>query len=81
MPIGAIVGGVRIAFYANEHPPAQLHATIAEHRAVFDIVSLEIIAGSLPTRTRKEVREWAFPRKAILLERFATAHERVGPIE
>jgi len=37
MPVVAIVDGVKIAFYANEHPPAHFHATIAEHRAVIDI--------------------------------------------
>jgi hypothetical protein len=40
MPVVAIVDGVKIAFYANEHPPAHFHATIAEHRAVIDIVGL-----------------------------------------
>ena len=30
MPIVAVVEGVKIAFYANEHPPAHFHALIAE---------------------------------------------------
>ncbi len=71
-----------MASYANEHPPAHFHAMIAEHRAVFDIASLMIIAGSLPAAKRNKVRAWALPRKAVLLERFAAAaaHERVEPI-
>ena len=48
MPVVAVVDGVKIAFYANEHPPAHFHAMIAEHRAVFDIATLTITAGSLP---------------------------------
>jgi Domain of unknown function (DUF4160) len=54
MPVVAIVDGVKIAFYANEHPPAHFHATIAEHRAVIDIVGLTVTAGSLP---RGEARQ------------------------
>ncbi len=83
MPVVAIVDGVKIAFYANEHPPAHFHATIAEHRAVFDIATLKIIAGSLPGAKRGKILAWAALRKGLLLERFAAAiaHEKVEPIE
>ena len=83
MPVVAVVDGVKIAFYANEHPPAHFHAAIAEHRAVFDIVTLEIIAGWLPTAKRRAVLSWAASRKDALLGPFAaaTAHDKVEPIE
>ena len=82
MPVVAVVDGVKIAFYANEHPPAHFHALIAEHRAVFDIMTLTIIAGSLPMAKRSKVVSWAAPRKDVLLERFAAAiaHQKVEPI-
>lgn len=82
MPVVAVVDGVKIAFYANEHPPAHFHAMLAEHRAVFDISSLRIIAGSLPAGKSNRIRAWAKPRRAVLLERFAaaTAHEKVEPV-
>jgi Domain of unknown function (DUF4160) len=83
MPPVAVVDGVKIVFYANEHPPAHFHAVIAEHRAVVDIVGLKIIAGSLPAAKRRKVLSWATLRKDALLERFAAAlaHEKVEPIE
>jgi hypothetical protein len=83
MPIVAVVDGVKIAFYANEHPPAHFHATIAEHRAVFDIITLTTTAGSLPVAKRSKVLSWAASRKDVLLERFAAAiaHEKVEPIK
>jgi hypothetical protein len=83
MPTVAIVDGVRIVFYANEHPPAHFHAVIAEHRAVVDIVGAKIIAGSLPASKRVKVLSWAVRRRDVLLERFAAAvaHEKVEPIE
>ncbi len=84
MPTVAVVDGVKIVFYANEHPPAHFHAVIVEHRAVVDIVGLKIIAGSLPAAKRRKVLSWAAAlRKDPLLERFAAAlaHEKVEPIE
>ncbi len=83
MPVVAIVDGVKIMFFANEHPPAHFHATIAEHRAVIDIITLSVTAGSLPPAKRAKVLSWAALRKDVLLERFAaaTAHEKVEPIK
>jgi hypothetical protein len=83
MPVVAVVEGVKIAFYANEHPPAHFHAAIAEHRAVFDIIAMEITAGSLPVAKRRAVLSWAATRKDVLLARFAAAaaHEKVESIE
>ena len=83
MPIVAIVDGVKIALYANEHPPPHFHAMIAEHRAVFHISTLVIEAGSLPVAKRRAVVAWAASRKEALLARFAAAaaHETVEPIE
>ncbi|HWG06552.1 MAG TPA: DUF4160 domain-containing protein [Beijerinckiaceae bacterium] len=43
---------MKIAFYANEHPPAHFHAIIAEHRAVVDISRATILEGSLPAAKR-----------------------------
>ena len=51
MPVVAIVEGVKIVFYANEHPPARFRALIAEHRAVVDIANVKFTAGS-PPRTQ-----------------------------
>ncbi|MBV8472310.1 MAG: DUF4160 domain-containing protein [Hyphomicrobiales bacterium] len=83
MPVVAMVDGVKILFYANEHPPAHFHATIGEHRAVIEILSLSITAGSLPPAKRAKVLSWAASRRTVLLERFAAAiaHEKVEPIK
>ncbi len=82
MPVVAVVDGVKIALYANEHPPPHFHAEIAEHRAVIDIFEMKIIAGSLPVAKRRKLLAWAASRKDVLLIRFdaARAHEKVEPI-
>ncbi|MBA2399164.1 MAG: DUF4160 domain-containing protein [Bradyrhizobium sp.] len=83
MPVVAIVAGVKIMFYANEHPPAHFHAKIAEFQAVIDIDSLRIVAGRLPPAQTGSVLAWAASRQDRLRQTFvaALAHEKIGPIE
>jgi hypothetical protein len=83
VPVVAIVDGVKIMFYANEHPPAHFHAKIAEFQAVVDIDSVTIVAGRLPPAQTRSVLAWAASRQDRLRQTFvsALAHERVGPIE
>ena len=78
-----MVAGVKIVFYANEHPPPHFHAKFAEHQAVFDIEKLELIRGSLPAAKRKKVLDWAASRKAELLAAFVSgmAMKPIGPIK
>jgi len=73
MPTVAIVDGVKIQFYANDHPPPHFHAEFGEHRAVVLIASLEIVRGSLPEAKRRAVIEWAASRKDVLTATFARA--------
>ena len=83
MPVVAIVDGVKIMLYANEHPPAHFHAKIAEFQAVVDIDSVTIVAGRLPPVQARSVLAWAATRQDRLRQAFvaAMAHEKVGPIE
>jgi hypothetical protein len=83
VPVVAIVDGVRIMFYANEHPPAHFHAKIAEFQAVVDIDRVTIVAGRLPPAQTRSVLAWAASRQDRLRSTFAAAmaHEKVGPIE
>lgn len=66
MPTVAIVEGVKIQFYAREHPPAHLHAVFAEHRAQIEIASLRVLNGSLPHAKLAVVVSWAQTRQAAL---------------
>jgi hypothetical protein len=79
----AVVDGVKIMLYANEHPPPHFHAKFAEFHAVIDIDKLAIIRGSLPPSKSKAVIRWATGRQEALLSAFveAMAQRRVGPIK
>ncbi len=83
MPTVAIVEGVKIVFYFNEHPPPHFHAKIAEHQAVINIELLRLTAGSLPVAKRRKVLAWTSTRQAALRKAFyaAIAREPVEPIE
>jgi hypothetical protein len=59
VPTVAIVDGVRIVFYVNEHPPPHFHALFAEHRISVEIETLAILNGSLPKAKERAVLEWA----------------------
>ena len=67
VPTVAIIDGVRIEFYFDEHPPPHFHARYAEFIAQVDIQSYEVIKGSLPLPQLQSVREWAAPRREQLL--------------
>jgi hypothetical protein len=83
MPTVAIVDGVRIVFYANEHQPPHFPARIAEMQAVIEIDTLNITHGALPRGKLQKVIEWSRPRQAELRRAFqqASAKQRVEPIE
>jgi hypothetical protein len=48
MPTVAIVEGVRIIFFWNDHPPPHFHVEFAEHHGQISVETLELIEGSLP---------------------------------
>ena len=48
MPTVAIVDGVKIQFYPDEHVPPHFHAVFAEFVAQIRIDPVEILKGKLP---------------------------------
>ncbi len=64
----AIIDGVKIDFYFDEHPPPHFHARYAEFIAQVDIATLDIIKGSLPAPQLQTVRQWGMLRREQLRE-------------
>jgi hypothetical protein len=79
MPTVAIVDGVRIRFYSQEHPPPHFHAVIAEHRARIGIRPLRLLSGSLPPAKLTVVLSWAEPRTQALLDTWYTVLAKKKP--
>lgn len=68
MALIAVVDGVKLYMYPNDHPPAHFHALFAERHAVFDIETLAISRGELPRVKARAIVSWAAPRRTELLE-------------
>ena len=59
--------GIIIKMYFDDHTPPHFHAQYGEHKAVIDINTLGIIAGSLPPKALGLITEWATIYKDNLL--------------
>jgi len=79
MAVVAVVDGIKIAFYHDEHPPTHFHAKFAEHEAMIGIETLKILKGHLPRPQLRKVVAWAEPRKALLREAWYTCQADLNP--
>ena len=59
MPEIARFFGIVIRIYCNDHIPPHFHAVYNEYEALFEIETLEIYRGYLPSRINGLVLEWA----------------------
>ncbi len=71
MPTVAIVDGVAIQFYPDEHPPPHFHAVFAEFVAQIRIAPPEVLRGSLPPAKLTTVLTWASENREGLMEAWA----------
>ncbi len=86
MPRISAFYGIVIKMYFDEarhEGRPHFHATYGEGEAVFDIESLELIAGGLPRRAQSLVVEWAAVHRGELRENWslARAHKTPKPID
>jgi hypothetical protein len=67
--------------YFNEHNPPHVHVKYNEFRAVMDIQTFNVLAGSLPARVRGVVEEWLELHQNELLEMWSTKQfHKVEPL-
>ena len=60
--------GIIIRMFWEDHPPPHFHAAYGNNEALVDILTAEIIAGSLPLGARSLVRQWAELHREELFE-------------
>ena len=63
MAVIAIVEGIRITIYPQDHAPPHFHARIAEYEAMFSIATGDIIEGSLPRSELHVLAAWYVAHK------------------
>ncbi|MBP5773006.1 MAG: DUF4160 domain-containing protein [Eubacterium sp.] len=74
MPIISRFDGLTIKMYfsQSEHDPPHIHVQYAEHAAVVEIKTGNILDGSLPKKQAKRIKEWTNNNKDELLEMWET---------
>jgi hypothetical protein len=66
MPTIAIIDGVTIRMYYEDHAPPHFHAVLGSDEVLIAIRSLEIVRGSLPSAKLRRVLAWAKGRQGAL---------------
>jgi hypothetical protein len=79
MPEIARFYGIVIKIYFGDHQPPHFHALYGETAGVFNMNTLEMTEGDLPTRALRLVTEWARTNQTTLLEMWNTQEFRKLP--
>ena len=63
------------------HSPSHLHALYGEHIGIFDLKTMKMTEGDLPTRAQQLVQEWMSAHQDKLLEMWDTQKlEKLPPL-
>ncbi len=83
MPRVSAFYGIVIEMYYGDHPPPHFHARYAGEAAKIEIANGEVVAGSLPGRALRLVREWTEAHRGELEANWerAVSHEQPQPID
>ena len=65
--------GIIIRMFWADHPPPHFHAIYGSHEALVEILTSEIIAGSLPFGAHSLVSQWVSLHRDELLEAWELA--------
>jgi hypothetical protein len=79
MPTLSVFYGILKQMFWQDHGPPHFHALYAEHEALIDIRTLDVIEGGLPRRALALVREWAEEHRDELIEVWDLCTRRQPP--
>lgn len=80
MPTVAIISGVKICVYSNDHVPPHIHAFYGEFEALIDIRALSEIKGKLPKNKLKIAIKFIKESQNELLELFYELNPHISQI-
>lgn len=86
MPVVSRFYGISIFIYFNDHHPPHFHVRYNDFKALIDMRNLKIIGGSLPSRVKYLVTEWALLHRVELYENWKLAVtgepiKKIDPLE
>jgi Domain of unknown function (DUF4160) len=64
MPTIAIVEGVALLIYPNDHNPPHVHARLSELHCKISIVTGQVISGTLPASKIQAIQAWLDAHRA-----------------
>ncbi|HEY2535613.1 MAG TPA: DUF4160 domain-containing protein [Solirubrobacteraceae bacterium] len=63
MPRISTFYGIVVTMYSSDHAPPHFHARYGEYEAKITIDTGDLLAGQLPPRATRLVREWALQHR------------------
>ncbi len=79
MPTISTFYGILIQMFWLDHAPPHFHALYAEHEALIDIRTLDVLEGGMPRRALALVLEWAQEHRVELMENWELCVRRQMP--
>ena len=58
---------IKMFFKPKEHEPSHIHAMYGEYVGIFDLKTMSMAEGDLPTRAQELVKEWLKQNQEELL--------------
>jgi hypothetical protein len=80
MPIISVFLGLTIRMYFGDHPPPHIHVSYQGFEALVRVDDGTLIAGDLPRRPLKLLREWLDLHRDDIVRNWKRA-ERMEPLE
>lgn len=72
---------IKMFFKPKEHESSHLHALYGEYVGIFDLKTMKMTEGDLPTRAQQLVQEWMSAHQDRLLEMWDTQKlEKLPPL-
>ena len=69
---------IKMFFKPKEHEPSHIHALYGEHIGIFNIETLKMTEGDLPTKAQELVTEWLKKNQKELLDMWET--QKIGKL-
>ena len=69
---------IKMFFKPKEHEPSHIHALYGEHIGIFNIETLKMTEGDLPTKAQELVTEWLKKNQKELLNMWET--QKIGKL-
>ncbi|MGI8803821.1 MAG: DUF4160 domain-containing protein [Solirubrobacteraceae bacterium] len=71
--------GIVIEMYFADHPPPHFHARYAGEEATIVIATGQLLAGAIPSRAVRLVREWLDEHRSELMANWDRARDHEAP--